>query len=40
MESNEGYLVNDVNPTPEFRGAQACINEDIATKIIEVITND
>jgi [lysine-biosynthesis-protein LysW]--L-2-aminoadipate ligase len=40
MESDEGYLVNDVNPTPEFKGAQACTSEDIATRIIELVTND
>ncbi|HLI45660.1 MAG TPA: RimK family alpha-L-glutamate ligase [Geobacterales bacterium] len=39
MESKEGYLVNDVNPTPEFKGAQACTAHDIAEKIIEYVVN-
>lgn len=37
MESKEGYLVNDINPTPEFKGAQACIEHDIAEKMIEYL---
>jgi [lysine-biosynthesis-protein LysW]--L-2-aminoadipate ligase len=37
MESQEGYLVHEVNNTVEFKGAQAASKTKIAKKIIEYV---
>lgn len=34
-DSTRGYLVNEINPTPEFRGAETATHADLPNKIID-----
>jgi [lysine-biosynthesis-protein LysW]---L-2-aminoadipate ligase len=36
-DPTRGYLVNEINPTPEFRGAETATHADIPNKIIDYV---
>ncbi len=36
-DSTRGFLINEINPTPEFRGALSATNADIPNKIIDYV---
>ncbi|RIK15843.1 MAG: 30S ribosomal protein S6--L-glutamate ligase, partial [Chloroflexi bacterium] len=36
-DPQRGYLVNEINPTPEFRGSETATGADIPNKLIDYL---